>query len=49
MNSRVVTEVDAEGDDVLDVSFIPSTPTYRAVKVPLSQLDVNLLRSTVAE
>ncbi len=49
MDSRVVTEVNAEGQDVLDVSFAPSTPTYRAIKVPLSQLDVSLLRSTVAQ
>jgi hypothetical protein len=49
MDSRVVTEVNAGGQDVLDVSFAPSTPTYRAVKVPLSQLDAGLLRSTVAE
>jgi Arylsulfotransferase (ASST) len=49
MDPRVVTEVNAEGDDVLDISFTTSTSTYRAVKVPLSQLDANLLRSTVAQ
>jgi hypothetical protein len=49
MDPRVVTEVNAQGDDVLDISFTTNTSTYRAVKVALSQLDVNLLRSTVAQ
>ncbi len=48
-DARVVTEVNATGDDVLDIAFSPNTPSYRAIKVPLSQLDANLLRSTVAE
>jgi hypothetical protein len=48
-DSRVVTEVNANGEDVFDVTFSPNTPSYRAIKVPLSQLDVDLLRSTVAQ
>jgi hypothetical protein len=48
-DSRVVTEVNAAGDDVLDIAFTPNTASYRAIKVPLSQLDVSLLRSTVAQ
>jgi hypothetical protein len=48
-DSRVVTEVNAAGDGVLDIAFTPNTASYRAIKVPLSQLDVNLLRSSVAQ
>ncbi len=48
-DSRVVTEVNAAGDDVLDIAFSPNTASYRDIKVPLSQLDVSLLRSRVAE
>jgi hypothetical protein len=48
-DSRVVTEVNAVGDDVLDITFTPNTASYRAIKVPLSQLDVSLLRSAVAQ
>ena len=48
-DARVVTEVNASGDDVLDIAFSPNTASYRAIKVPLSQLDASLLRSTVAE
>jgi hypothetical protein len=43
---RVVTEVDSDGDDVLDISFAPTTSPYRAVKVPLSRLDIGLMRVT---
>jgi|CZKU01.1.fsa_nt_gi hypothetical protein len=48
-DARVVTEVNAAGDDVLDIAFTPNTASYRAVKVPPSQLDVSLLRSSVAQ
>jgi hypothetical protein len=46
---RAITEVNADGQDVLDISFAPYAPGYRAIKVALSQLDVNLLRSAVAQ
>ncbi len=48
-DSRVVTEVNAAGDDVLDITFTPNSASYRAIKVPLSQLDVSLLRAAVAQ
>jgi len=47
-DQRVVTEVDATGNDVLDIAFSIG-PSYRAVKVPLSQLDIGLLRATSAQ
>jgi hypothetical protein len=45
---RTFTEVDAQGNDVLDVT-IANVTSYRAVKVPASQLDVALLRATCAK
>jgi arylsulfotransferase ASST len=46
----VLTEIDANGADVFDVAFSPSgNQSYRAVKVPLSQLDVTMLRATTAQ
>jgi hypothetical protein len=44
-NPRALTEVDASGSDVLDVS-LPSQVSYRAIKVPPSALDIDLLRAT---
>jgi hypothetical protein len=44
---RTFTEVDAQGSDVFDVT-IANVTSYRAVKVPKSQLDVGLLRATCA-
>ncbi len=45
---RVLTEVDGDGNDVLDVS-LSGEISYRAVKVPLTQLDIDLLRVTAAK
>jgi hypothetical protein len=45
---RTFTEVDAQGSDVLDVT-IAGVTSYRAVKVPTSQLDIALLRATCAK
>ncbi|HEY1957041.1 MAG TPA: aryl-sulfate sulfotransferase [Polyangiaceae bacterium] len=42
---RIVTEVSDDGTDVLDVASSGGA-SYRAVKVPLTQLDVNVLRKT---
>jgi len=47
-DSRILTEVDANGVDVFDVSF-GGQVSYRAVKVPLSQLDIGLLRERTAQ
>jgi hypothetical protein len=44
---RVVTEVDSNGNDVLDIAF-GGTESYRAVKVPVSDLNVAVLRATTA-
>jgi len=44
---RVLTEVDGSGNDVLDVS-LSGQVSYRAIKVPLTQLDIGLLRLTAA-
>jgi len=50
---RILTETDSSGNDVLDVLFSLPMPTeavsYRAVKVPLSQLDIAELRATTAQ
>ncbi len=46
---RVVTEINAAGEDVLDITFGGGSPSYRAVKVPLSQLDIGVLRATTAK
>ena len=46
---RVVTEVNSSGQDVLDIAFSGGQPSYRAVKVPLSQLDIAVLRATTAK
>jgi hypothetical protein len=45
---RVVTELDESGTDIFDVTFTGGA-SYRAVKVPLSQLDIALLRATVGQ
>lgn len=46
---RVLTEVDPNGNDVFDISFAVSTSPYRGIKVPLSALDIDLLRLTAAQ
>ena len=48
-DSRVVTEVSSSGQDMLDIAFSGGQPSYRAVKVPLSQLDIRVLRATTAK
>jgi hypothetical protein len=45
---RVFTEIDEANNDVLDVTF-SDVPSYRAVKVPLTQLDIGLLRATAGQ
>jgi hypothetical protein len=47
---RVVTEVGPDGNDVLDIAFGGNgNQTYRALKVPLSQLDIGVLRQTAGQ
>jgi hypothetical protein len=45
---RVITEVDTSGEEVLDIAFT-GKESYRAVKVPRSQLDIGILRATAAK
>jgi hypothetical protein len=40
------TEVDDAGQDLLDFYFARSAATYRAIKVPLTAFDLNVLRKT---
>jgi hypothetical protein len=42
----ILTEVDAAGNDVLDIAS-KNGPSYRSIKVPLSQLNIDVLRTTV--
>jgi hypothetical protein len=46
-SSRLVfTEVDVQGNDLLDFYFTDGDVSYRVVKVPLSAFDLGVLRST---
>jgi hypothetical protein len=40
------TEVDINGNDLLDFRFTDGNATYRAIKVPLTAFDLSVLRST---
>lgn len=40
------TEVDINGNDLLDFHFTDFSETYRAIKVPLTAFDLSVLRST---
>jgi hypothetical protein len=42
----VFTEVDVQGHDLLDFEFTQGLPSYRAVKVPISAFDIEVLRQT---
>jgi hypothetical protein len=44
--SGAFTEVDDDGHDLLDVTFARGDSTYRAVKVPLGDLDLDVMRAT---
>jgi hypothetical protein len=41
------SEVDVNGNDLLDFKFTAGDWSYRAIKVPLAQFDLNVLRSAV--
>jgi hypothetical protein len=42
----VLTELDASGNDVLDIGFVGGGSSYRSVKVPPPRFDINVLRRT---
>ena len=48
-DTRFLTELDAAGNDVFDIAFDDAEVTYRAIKVPLAQLDLAKLRATTAQ
>ena len=43
------TEVDINGNDLLDFYFPDGTQSYRAIKIPTSAFDINLLRATAGK
>ena len=43
------SEVDAAGNDVLDVGFGTGNGAYRAVKAPPTRFDVNVLRANAGK
>ena len=45
-STRAFTELDATGNDVLDFYFPDGTQSYRAIKIPTTAFDINLLRSS---
>jgi hypothetical protein len=45
----VLSEVDAAGNDVLDIAFTNGNAAYRAVKAPSPRFDINVLRSTAGQ
>ncbi len=46
---RFLTEVDAQGNDVLDMAFDDAEVNYRSVKVPTSQFDLATLRASAGK
>jgi hypothetical protein len=45
-SGAVLTEIDADSDNVLDIAFTGPNSSYRGLKVPPPRLDVNVLRLT---
>jgi hypothetical protein len=45
-DGRTLTEVDLDGRVLLDLHFEDGSASYRSIKVPLSSLDLGLLRAT---
>ncbi len=43
-DNRAFTELDESGNDLLDFGFPDGDDAYRAIKVPLTQLDLGLMR-----
>jgi hypothetical protein len=48
-STLAMTEVDIHGNDLLDLSLAQGIVTYRALKVPLSAFDLNVLRQSVGK
>jgi hypothetical protein len=46
---RTFTEVDEDGDDLLDFKFADGSQSYRAIKIPTSAFDLDLLRATAGQ
>ncbi len=44
--NRAFTEVDVNGNDLLDFAFPDGDDSYRAIKIPASTFDISLLRSS---
>lgn len=47
--NRILTELDADGDAVLDIHLSANSSSYRSVKVPPNRFDVNVLRRTAGQ
>jgi arylsulfate sulfotransferase len=45
LHTRVFTEVDIKGGDLLDFYFTDDSWSFRAIKVPITQLDLGLMRT----
>ena len=45
-NGSILTEINASGQSVFDVSLASGSGSYRAVKVPPPQFDIDVLRAT---
>ncbi len=43
------TELDVDGNDLLDFHFPDGTQSYRAIKIPTSAFDIDLLRATAGK
>ncbi len=48
-NGLVFSEVDADGNDLVDLVCPDKSSSYRAVKVPLENFDLEVLRATAGE
>jgi hypothetical protein len=48
-DGSLLTEVDANANDVLDINFVAPSNAYRAVKAPTTRYDVNILRQTAGQ
>ncbi len=46
VDGNLMSEIDASGNDVLDMSFPAGNAAYRVIKAPTNEFDVNVLRLT---
>jgi hypothetical protein len=49
ISEPVLTEVDAKGQKLIEVAFAAGDVSYRAIKVPLAELDLNALRASAGK